>query len=353
VLLLRPDHIGDVLLSAPAVALLRASLPLAHLTYLVGPWSGEAARRGPPVDSVRTLAYPGFARRSNANVLEPYALLLRVASQLRREHFDLAVVLRGDHWWGALLALVAGIPLRVGGATPETDPLLSHSYRAPGQEPWGEQALGIARLAVRAADATVVEPIHVRQFRLSESAQVAAGALWRQHGLGERVVVLHPSAGAPLKSWPTRRWAELAGALLETGLQVVLVGAPDDRALLGQVAGCVRGCAPVLCGQSLEISAAVYARCGLVVTVDSGAGHLAAAVGARTVRLYGPAPSNVFGPWPPDDASQHVLATKVLACAPCGYLEAPPCGAHTTPACMLALGVDDVMNAVRRELDRS
>ena len=72
-LLLRPDHVGDVLLTAPAVALLRASLPAAHLTYVVGPWSMDAARHGPAVDSLRTLAYPGFARRRNANLLAPYA----------------------------------------------------------------------------------------------------------------------------------------------------------------------------------------------------------------------------------------------------------------------------------------
>jgi ADP-heptose:LPS heptosyltransferase len=332
---------------------LRESLPSAHLTYLVGPWSAAAARLGPPVDEVRTLDYPGFSRRSTANLVGPYALLLRVASRLRRDRFDVAVVLRGDHWWGALLALAAGIPLRVGGDTPETGPLLSHAYRAPGDQPWAERALGIARLAVRAVDATVVEPTDVRQFTLDESSRRAASELWQRNALGERVVALHPSAGAPLKSWPTRRWAELAAALFESGLQVVLVGAPDDAALLAQIADRVGGCAPVLCGQSLEVSAALYTRCDLVVTVDSGAGHLAAAVGARTVRLYGPASARVFGPWPPDQSGQRVLATSVLACAPCGYLEAPPCGARTTPACMLTLGVDDVLNAVRLELDRS
>jgi heptosyltransferase-2/heptosyltransferase-3 len=349
VLLLRPDHIGDVLLSAPAVALLRASLPSARLTYLVGPWSAEAARCGPRVDEVRTLPYPGFARHSNANLLEPYALLLRVAAGLRRERFDMAVVLRGDHWWGALLALVAGIPLRIGGETPETLPLLSHAYRAPKDQAWAEQALGIARLALRAADAPLMEPIDFRPFTPGESAD----GLWLRHGLGEHVVALHPSAGAPLKSWPTERWAQLADALIESGLHVVLVGAPDDAELLARIRAGMRGCATVLCGQSLEVSAAIYARCETVITVDSGAGHLAAAVGARTLRLYGPAPASVFGPWPPDQPGQRILATKALACAPCGYLEAPPCGARTTPACMLALGVEDVLNAVRLELDRS
>src|SRR6266567_723180 len=131
VLLLRPDHIGDVLLTAPAIALLRAALPDARLTYLVGPWSAAAARRGPCVDEVRTLVFPGFTRHRTANFLSPYALLLREAQRLRHEHFDLAIVLRPDHWWGALLVLAAGIPIRVGGRTPETIPLLTSAYPSP------------------------------------------------------------------------------------------------------------------------------------------------------------------------------------------------------------------------------
>jgi heptosyltransferase-2/heptosyltransferase-3 len=353
VLLLRPDHIGDVLLTSWAVALLRASLPSARLTYLVGPWSRDAAQGGPHVDEVRTLAYPGFTRQAKANVLEPYAQLGRTAASLRQQRFDLAVVLRADHWWGALLAQAAGIPLRIGGETPESAPFLTHAYRVPQDEPWPEQAVSIARLALGAAGVAPVAPAAVEPFKVGEPARAAAGEVWRRHGLEARVVALHPAAGAPLKSWPVERWSRLAERLIDAGVQVVLVGAPSDATLLGRIREDMRYCPPILCGQALEVSAAIYARCGVVVTVDSGAGHLAAAVGARTVRLYGPAPSSVFGPWPSGGAGQRVLETRALACAPCGFLERPPCGARTTPACMLALGVDDVLNAVELELDRS
>ena len=149
-LLLRPDHIGDVLLTSPAVALLRESLPGAHLTYLVGPWSAEVARGGPPVDSLRVLAYPGFTRQANPNLVAPYALLMREAARLRRERYDVAVVFRPDHWWGALLALVAGIPVRVGGDTPETTPLLTHARAALPGEHAAATALELARLALQA-----------------------------------------------------------------------------------------------------------------------------------------------------------------------------------------------------------
>ena len=349
VLLLRPDHIGDVLLTAPAIALLRASLPTTHLSYLVGPWSEAAARNGPPLDSLATLRYPGFTREPNRNAIAPYLLLAREAARLRREQYDMAVIFRPDHWWGALLALVAGIPLRVGGDTPETRPLLTHVHRAPGEHAV-ERSLNLARLALSVTNTAPVEPAEVGVYRVGGDAAAAADDLWRRLSLAEhRVVAIHPSAGAPLKSWPVDRWAMLADALLGEGLAVVLVGAPEDGPLLASIAAHMNQRPPIVHGQSLEVSAAIYRRSSLVVALDSGAAHLAAAVGTPTVRLYGPAPPAVFGPWPPR-RDQRVLITTRLACVSCGDLEAPPCGARALPACMLGLGVVDVLNAVRAQL---
>jgi heptosyltransferase-2/heptosyltransferase-3 len=353
VLLLRPDHVGDVLLTAPAVALVRASLPAAHLTYIVGPWSVDAARHGPAVDSLRTLAYPGFARRPNANLLAPYALLVREAARLRRERFDLAVVWRPDHWWGALLALAAGIPIRVGRDTPETSPLLTHTQPAAVDKHAVEQSLDLARLALEAAGVVRSQAASVPSFTLGDSARRAAEEFWMRKGLvGKRVVAIQPNAGAPLKSWPVEHWAQLADSTVDLGAAVLLVGAPADRALLAEIASRMTNePVAVACGQALDTSAALYQRCALLVGPDSGAAHLAAAVGTPTLRLYGPAPVEVFGPWP-SRSDQRVLISGGLACVPCGHLESPPCGATTLPACMLALSVEEVVKAVKAQLDQ-
>jgi ADP-heptose:LPS heptosyltransferase len=146
-------------------------------------------------------------------------------------------------------------------------------------------------------------------------------------------------------------WACLADTLIEQGLGVVLTGGPGDEHLLSSIANRTHHPVDFACGQSLEVSAAIFQRCALVVTVDGGAGHLAAAVGTPTVRLYGPAAAAVFGPWPPR-SDQRVIVTAALDCVPCGNLETPPCGARRLPACMLALSVDDVVNAVRAQLHR-
>jgi ADP-heptose:LPS heptosyltransferase len=379
VLLIRPDHIGDVLLGAPAIALLRASWPGAYLSYLVGPWSAAAARCGPHVDEVRTLAFPGFSRRRNANLVAPYALLVGQAMRLRRQHYDLAVILRADHWWGALLALVAGIPVRVGSQTPETAALLTHARPPRPGEHAAELAFGVAELALRAVGPTAqptdpavsftigsaarphalpsftifdaAQQPGMDSFTIGDAAHAAAGGLLRNaHG---QLVALHPSAGAPLKSWPTHNWAALADRLAERGLAVILVGAPDDGPLLARVqAEMSRPPAQVAFGQSLDVSAAIYARCALVVGLDSGATHLAAAVGTPTVRLFGPASVEAYGPWPPRRDQQSLVAEN-LACVPCGCLESPPCGALSLPACLLALRVEDVLAAVERQLDDS
>ncbi|HEX8968482.1 MAG TPA: glycosyltransferase family 9 protein [Chloroflexota bacterium] len=342
-----------MLLTTPAVALLRASLPDAHLVYVVGPWSAEVARAGPPVDEVRTLAYPGFTRRPRANILAPYLLLAREAARLRREGYDLAVVFRPDHWWGALLSLAAGAPLRIGGHGAETTPLLTHTSRLAGDEHAAERALAMAHLALQAVGVPSAQPETRPIFEVTRAAQAEAEAFWARHRLDRgTVVALHPNAGARLKSWPTPNWARLADALMARGLGVLLTGAPGDGPLLRSIAALMARPPELAFGQSLNPSAALYARCALVITVDSGAGHLAAAVGTPTVRLYGPAPANVFGPWPPT-ADQHLLVADALECVPCGHVESPPCGAMTEPACMLALSVEQVLDRVRAQLPES
>ena len=125
----------------------------------------------------------------------------------------------------------------------------------------------------------------------------------------------------------------------------------EDRAEVEEIAlRMTNNSVAIACGQPLNTSAALYQRCALLVGPDSGAAHLAAAVGTPTVRLYGPAPVDVFGPWPPHAKDQRVLVAHELACVPCGHLESPPCGATTLPACMLALGVEDVLKAVKAQL---
>src|SRR5437899_11075326 len=87
ILLVRPDHLGDLVMTTPVLHALKQQAPSAHITMVVGPWSSEIVARHPDIDRILTCPFPGFQRAAQ-KALAPYILLFNTAKQLRRGHFD-------------------------------------------------------------------------------------------------------------------------------------------------------------------------------------------------------------------------------------------------------------------------
>jgi ADP-heptose:LPS heptosyltransferase len=341
VLIVRPDHIGDYVLATPTVQRLRAALPAAHLAVAVGPWAAEAARHGPPVDDLLTIAFPGFSRARPRSPLAPYALLAREAARLRRHAFDTALILRPDHWWGALLVWAAGIPRRLGHAVPEVEHFCTRTPRlTPGTHATAaslalaDLLLGAARARTPAAAPLVFLPTPAERER--------AAALLAPLASGGPLVAIQPGAGMPIKQWPTERWVAVATALGGgPGARLVLTGGPAERALTAPIAAALPTASVLdLTGATdLGTLGAVFARCDLVAGVDSGALHIAAACAPRSLRLFGPSDHQTFGPWA--DPVRHRLLWAGLACPLCHHLDrtvvcAPDCMGALTPEMVVA-----------------
>ena len=354
ILLIRPDHLGDLLLATPAATVLLDALPGARVDWLVGPWSAEMARRAGGPGNVMTLEFPGFNRQPKGTLLEPYRLLAREASRLRERRYDAALVLRPDHWWGAMLAAAAGIPRRFGFSVAECQPFLTDTLPVPtGHAVRANQDL--ARLAALRFGGTLAghRKILAPQFPVSdEDAVWAASRTTCSGGAGRPLVAIHPGTGAPVKNWLPERWADVARTLTEThNARLVLTGGPGERTLVDTIAAGLDRPPETLVGETtVGQLAALFARCHLVIGGDSGPLHLAAAVGTPTVRLYGPTDTREFGPWPPDDSQAALVAG--LPCQPCRDLVAPPCGARETPACRRSLEPAAVVAAATRLLGR-
>jgi ADP-heptose:LPS heptosyltransferase len=321
ILLLRPDHLGDVLLLTPALHALRQATPHARITLAVGPWSAGAVLKNDDVDEVLTIPFPGFERRPKNSPLTPYRRLRDQAHALRARGFDTAVVLRFDHWWGAWLAAFAGIPRRIGYDWPEVRPFLTHTveYRSGRHEtlqnagllstlaPGIEERLGPTRIVVTAED--------------HEWARVWLAD--RGVSLKERVVAIHPGAGAAVKQWPVDKWVSVARALeQQRNVRILVTGGAAERGLAEEI---MRDSPPDAINAAGETTlgglAALYARSALVLGVDSGPLHLAVATGTPSVHLYGPVSAAKFGPW--GDARRHAVLQSRWACVPCDRLDWP------------------------------
>lgn len=343
VLLIRPDHLGDLILWLPAVRALRQALPGARLTALVGPWAEPVLRPVPWVDEIITFELPYFARRPKAEPTEPYRVLIGLARRLRALRFDLALNFRPDFWWGALLATVAGIPQRVGFAIRRVSPFLT---RAIPFRPDEHQVVANLRLVDEGLGLGLRRPFEPGTYPLvwpDDPEPAAAADAWlSDHVPGRPRVALLVEAGAPVKRWREDGWVRLAGVLREEFGAGILVPAGAGREdAVAPLAAAVGG---RLAALPVGVLAEVFRRCDLVVGLDSGPLHLAAAVGTPTVGLYGPVSPGRFGPWGP--AGKHRVVMSDYPCAPCNRLDYRP---EELPAhlCLRLLPVEPVLGAVR------
>ncbi|MFQ6392596.1 glycosyltransferase family 9 protein [Nocardia sp. KC 131] len=155
-------------------------------------------------------------------------------------------------------------------------------------------------------------------------------------------VVVHIGAGAPARRWPPDRFAAVVRHLLVLGRDVVLTGDETERDIALNIAALASlPTRRVLAGEQnlIELSATV-AEAGLVISGDTGVGHLATAFGTRTVQLFGPTPPRWGGPPP------HLLGRHAVLWA--GQVGDPDAG--TPDPGLLRIGVTDVINAVNQQL---
>ncbi|GAB4196999.1 MAG: glycosyltransferase family 9 protein [Roseiflexaceae bacterium] len=352
ILYVKPDHLGDLLLATPVLAELRQRFPEARITALVGPWSRAVLERNPDLDVLLTCPFPGFSRNAPgkgiAARLEPWRLLLHYGVLLRSGGYDLALIGRDDHWWGAALALLAGIPRRIGFAVPECRPLLTNALPWHPRDHVTTQGLALVEAATTTLK-TQNSKLKTQNARFDPApADLAWAEGWRAKHCrpGERLVLIHPGTGGPAKLWVSQRWAAVGDALIEGGgVRLVLTGGPGEEELAAAVVAGMRTQPLLLAGRtSVGQLAALMRLADLVLGVDSGPLHLAAAQGVPTIHLYGPGDDRRFGPW--GDPKRHLVLRAELWCSPCGVFAACPRGL-AFPECMELISAEQVVAAAR------
>ena len=184
----------------------------------------------------------------------------------------------------------------------------------------------------------IVLPLrHERSARLTEAMHDLVGA--------GPYAVLNPGAGWPNKRWPSDRFAALAGELQRRhGLHSVVTWGPAERTLAERIAADSQGAARLSPPTSVGELAAVMEGAALVVSGDTGPLHIAAAVGAPVVGLYGPTWPERNGPWAPDDE----VISRAERCQ-CHHKRQCLIGAP----CIETIGLDEVIAAVDRRLGKA
>ena len=279
ILALRAGALGDTLLALPSIEALRR---------LSGP-SGEVDIVGTE-PAVQLALGPRLATRVHSIDRSRFRALFQksaddaeLLSFLRRFALVLA--------WSNLPLLAEklsklGIPLLHASPHPPADVHASdHLYRS--LSPLG-----------------VLGPAPPPEIHLGEESRLAALQFLRENGLPPSdFTALHPSSGSPRKNWPAERFQELALRLRRENRRFVWIEGEADGKEVASLVRLVE--APVARDLPLPVLASLLSLSRGFVGNDSGVTHLAAAVKARTIALFGPTEPSV---WAPRGRSVQVLA---------------------------------------------
>ena len=338
----RIGAIGDLVCATPALFAIRRAYPDAHLTLLTTPGKYSRSRHAEDLlsgagwineittydlDEVRTIRDRlAFGARLRARKFEAWFDLTLDRAKFTRMIRDMLLArLLGAQWAFGWRLEHVGFAAKAEAEVkdfPDEVERLAGTLRSCGIE----------------ADATSFPP-------LADELQGSS----IQHFLrdlevdGRARVAIAPGARRSCNRWPTDRFAAVCASLIAGGAAVFLIGGADDYPMCEQISSRSEGQATNLAGKlSLSESCALLRRCDLLICVDSGPQHLAAAVGTRCVALF--SQRNQRRRWYPH-GSQHLVLEGSVECHTC-LLDVCPYDNR----CMKQITIEQVLAAAHASL---
>jgi heptosyltransferase-2 len=316
--ILAPNWLGDAVMALPAYADLRRHFSLAHIAVAARPAVAPMYAMVDGVDEVITLPGGGGLRAWTGQS--------RDVDALAGGAFDTAVLFPNSYGTARVVAK-AGIAERWGFATDWRGSLLTRAIAKPD----GELHQRAYYQALTTALGIAPGPPYARVRPDSDRAR----QLLRDIGLDldEPFVVFAPGAAyGRAKQWLPERFAELADLIInQRGWSVVMVGSNADRSACEEISRRLPKSGTRInrlidfCGKSdLATLAGVLSQATAVVSNDSGAMHLAGAVGTKVIAVFGPTNEARTSPLAAGaDAPAPIVITHEVFCRPCMLRECP------------------------------
>jgi heptosyltransferase-2 len=326
-----------MVLLTPALRALKTAYPQSHVTLLVRPLVAHLMTTHPYVNDiiVDPKGQPSsvgaesskplqdqtrFAIRNTQYAIRTYRKFLQ---EIRRRRFDLAVVLHPTSFRNALIPFLAGIPERIGSNVSGRGVLLTQSCResCPCGTTFSSDQTDLHEVhrylhILELID--IHDPSPHLEFWHTAADRQAVRQLLASHRISDAASLIGVNLGT---TWPTKQWAiENFAAVIKrirsrTDVPIVLTGssgeAPFGEALLREI----RNVEVInLIGKTTLMQlGALIERCKVYLTCDSGPMHIAAAVGTKTVALFGPTSPIRHRPL----GEGHAVIEMPVDCRPC------------------------------------
>ena len=339
ILVMRYRFIGDTLLTIPFLRNLRYAYPDAQIDMLVSSGSGEIIENCPYInnfiffDTTKKFKYENGEKKS----------FWTYAKELRKEKYDKIYVLKRS-FSSAFLSFLTGAKERIGFNTEFRGFLLTKKVPYSNNKHEIECFLDILR-----ADGINIEDTYLESFT-DEKTKEKINKIYSENMQNDiKKVVVHATASTPKKEWIKENWAQIIEYLSnEKNAQVLFIGAEKDAAAYREILSCLKNelkIKPVnFCGKfTLKESLAALGQSDLIIGIDSGNLHMAAASKTRVIGLYGPMDEKKWGAYPCKSGT-NILLTADVDCRPCGLKKK----CKNNYSCLKSITVNQVKEAINK-----
>lgn len=335
ILVIRLDHLGDVVMTRPALKALERIFPEARIDLLVSEETAPLLKDSAAPGEILAAKNHWFGKSVKPQI--QWAGFFSLLEILKKKNYDLAIDFRGD-LRNILLMFLAGIPLRLGFGITGGGFLLSHQGLYDPRKHRVELNAELLKF-FRKHFELKPEPFLYSEARKKE--------FWARTGMipqdGRRRILIHPAASCPSKQWPLARFQRLIEKIREENLgRIILAGTSEEKKIFMPECG----------GEILDLRGetsigdlpVLIAGCDLFIGNDSGPAHIAAAQGKYGVSIFsGTNLAEAWRPWSP----RLRLIGRAVSCSPC-EARVCPLGHHQ---CMEEISVDEVLRAVKSVLN--
>lgn len=318
-------------MSLPAVRAVRTRFPEAQITVLARPWVAALYEGERSVDEIVTF--------DGATGAKDWGAKWQLAKRLRDQGFDLAILFPNSFESAAIIRLAAAKRI-VGYARDGRTPLLTDAVAIPrsGETPEHERFYYLELLR-RSGLIDAIPYVPEIRFDGIAERQARGEQRFRDLGMTRPIVGVSPGAAyGSAKRWLPDRFAASAARLAsEMEGSVAVFGSATERSMCEEVARAAGGrnfAGETTLGEFIELTAA----CSIFLTNDSGAMHIASALGVPSVTVFGPTNEAATGPLGPLAR----IIREPVDCAPCLLRECP-----IDHRCMTRVTPDHVVGAAK------
>ncbi len=335
------NWIGDSVMSVPAMRELRRIFPDAKITLHTRTWADGVFRDASFIDEIVTYDRHKWVIKD----------ILDNSQFLKTDGYDLAVLFPNS-FESALTSFLTRIPRRIGYNKDARGLLLTDPIAVPEWKNRRHESFYYLNLVAEVerlvlGRETVSHSVPSSTIEISDERRIAARQQLADFGvdLSRKTVALGVgSTNSRAKRWPAERYAELNDRLQrELEVNVLLVGSKDEADVAGTVETQAFKKPLNIVGQTnMDEVAAILSEIDLLISNDMGLAHLAPAVGAETIVIFGPTNPETTAPF---SENAHILRHQV-ECSPCMLRDCP-----IDHRCMTRVSVDEVFARATGVLD--